>query len=106
MDAAKAVTATFALDNYALAVSKSGTGSGVISSDPPGIACGADCAESYPYGTVVTLTATADTGSAFAVWAGACSGSSPTCQLAITASRSLTATFTSYRIYLPGLSKG
>ena len=47
---------------YELAVSTSGTGSGAVS-DPPGINCGGDCDEAFKYGAVVTLTATAATGS-------------------------------------------
>ncbi len=33
------------------------SGSGTVSSDPPGINCGTDCSEQYDQGTVVTLTA-------------------------------------------------
>jgi len=32
-------------------------GNGSVSSDPPGITCGADCSQTYPYGTVVRLIA-------------------------------------------------
>jgi hypothetical protein len=41
-----------------------------VTSDPEGIDCGADCTETYPQNQVVTLTAQADTGSAFAGWTG------------------------------------
>lgn len=44
------------------------TGSGTITSSPPGIDCGNDCSESYEDGTVVTLTATADNGWGIANW--------------------------------------
>jgi hypothetical protein len=57
-------------DNLTLIVNKSGTGSGTASSAPAGISCGADCTENYENGTVVTLTATAATGSTFAGWSG------------------------------------
>ena len=60
---------------YTLAVTPSGTGTGVVSSTPSGINCGADCTESYPAGTVVTLAATPASGSNFVGWSGGgCSG--------------------------------
>ena len=77
---------------YALTVSKSGTGSGTVTSSPAGISCGSDCSESYASGTSVTLTASAAGGSSFAGWSGACSGSG-TCNVSMTAARSVTATF-------------
>ncbi|MCI0469532.1 MAG: matrixin family metalloprotease, partial [Nitrospirae bacterium] len=50
---------------YTLTVSKSGTGSGTVSSSPSGISCGVDCSESYNSGTTVILTATPAAGSTF-----------------------------------------
>ncbi|HQR10874.1 MAG TPA: hypothetical protein PLW68_06040, partial [Casimicrobiaceae bacterium] len=43
VDAAKSVTATFDLPTFALTVSKAGTGSGLVTSNPAGINCGATC---------------------------------------------------------------
>ena len=58
-----------------LTVSKSGTGAGTVSSTPAGIHCGADCTETLAFGTAVTLTADASTGSVFTGWSGGgCSG--------------------------------
>jgi hypothetical protein len=59
---------------------------------------------------VVTLTATADTGSAFAGWSGDCSGTGD-CVLTVDAAKSVTATFdvvepAKYEIYLPVIFKG
>jgi uncharacterized repeat protein (TIGR02543 family) len=59
-----------------------------------GIACGADCTQTYPLGRVVTLSATAAAGYAFSAWTGACAGASPTCQLTIAGDATVTATFT------------
>src|SRR3989344_2652653 len=60
---------------YTLSASKSGTGSGTVTSSPAGINCGADCSETYNFGTSVTLTATISAGSTFTGWSGAgCSG--------------------------------
>ena len=67
---AESVTATFALAMYTLTVTTAGTGSGTVTSSPAGISCGADCSEPYNRGTVVSLTATAATGSSFGGWTG------------------------------------
>lgn len=67
---------------------------GVITSDPPGISCPTDCAEDYPHGSRVTLTATAGAGWQFTAWEGACSGTEPTCTLEITDSVLARAVFT------------
>jgi predicted outer membrane repeat protein len=50
---------------FTLSVTKAGSGSGTITSDPSGIDCGTDCTEALFQATVITLTATADTGSIF-----------------------------------------
>jgi uncharacterized repeat protein (TIGR02543 family) len=92
MNSAKSVTATFAANTYALTVSRAGNGSGSVSSNPVGIACGADCVESYSHGTAVTLTATPSLGSTFAGWSGACTGTG-TCNVAMDGAKSVTATF-------------
>ena len=57
------VTATFGLPApapFTVTVNKNGTGAGTVISNPAGINCGGDCTETYPGGTTVTLTATAD----------------------------------------------
>lgn len=78
---------------YTLSVTISG--SGTVTSAPSGINCGTTCSASYDSGTQVTLTATPATGSTFSGWSGACSGSSPTCTVAMTQARSVTASFAS-----------
>jgi hypothetical protein len=80
------------LEDNALAVTTAGGGSGTVVSVPAGIDCGADCAESYAPGTVVTLSANPAAGSRFAGWSGACSGTA-TCSVAMSAKHSVTATF-------------
>jgi hypothetical protein len=92
MDAARTVTATFNVPRPPLTVMKGGTGSGSVISNPPGIACGADCTESYANGAQVTLTAMPAADSVFAGWAGACSGTG-SCQVTMDAPRSVTALF-------------
>jgi len=93
MTAARAVTATFnSSTSFPLSVTKAGTGSGTVTSSPAGVNCGATCSANYATGTSVTLTAAASTGSAFAGWSGACSGTGG-CVLAMTVARNVTATF-------------
>ena len=93
MTAAASVTATFTLNQYVLSTALAGTGSGAIASTPAGITCGVDCDESYSHGTSVTLTPTPATGSTFAGWSGACSGTGA-CVVPMTAAATVTATFT------------
>ena len=85
MDADKILTATFKINQYALTVTKSGAGTGTVSSTPAGIDCGLTCTASFDYNTPVTLTATADPGSTFAGWSGACSGVDPVCTVTVNA---------------------
>ena len=96
MDTDKSVTATFnALpgEERILTISKAGTGTGTVTSNPAGINCGSDCTESYLLGTSVTLTASAGAGSTFADWSGACTGVSPTCTLTMDSDKEAIATF-------------
>lgn len=60
---------------YSLSVVKSGAGSGTVSSDLSGISCGLNCSYAYQKDTLVTLTATENSGSTFGGWSGGgCSG--------------------------------
>jgi YD repeat-containing protein len=77
---------------FALTVSKSGSGTGTVTSDPTGISCGATCNTTYNEATGVTLTATPDTGSSFTGWSGACSGTG-SCVLTMDGAKTVTATF-------------
>ena len=83
VDAAKSVTATFAINQYPIAVNI--TGSGTVDQSPN--------QASYDYGTVVTLTATPATGYHFVGWSGDASGSSPTTSVTVDAAKNVTATF-------------
>jgi uncharacterized repeat protein (TIGR01451 family) len=92
MDAARNVIANFSLNSYLLTVNKSGSGSGTITSSPDGINCGADCAESFLFGTQVTLIAVPSENSTFTGWSGACSGLD-LCAVSIDAVKDVTAGF-------------
>ncbi len=84
---------TVLLPTYTLSVARSGAGSGMVSSSPAGITCGTLCDGVFASGTVVTLTATPDAGSAFTGWSGGgCSGTG-TCATTVSAASTVTATF-------------
>jgi hypothetical protein len=80
-----------------LSVTVSGQGS--ITSAPQNggaISCngsGAGCATTFPYNSVVVLTATRTASSLFSNWGDACSGTGKTCKLTMDADKSATATF-------------
>ena len=92
MDAARTVTATFALQPFALSVTKAGGGAGTVTSSPAGINCGATCTTNFSPGTAVALTATAGAGSFFAGWTGACTGTGA-CNVTMDAAKSVGAQF-------------
>jgi len=79
---------------FTLSVTKAGTGTGTVSSNPAGISCGGTCSASFAQGTTVALTATPDSGFSFAGWSGACSGTGA-CSVTLSANASVTATFSS-----------
>ncbi len=76
-----------------LTVSRSGTGTGRITSTPNGIDCGTRCASAFLVDTTVTLTAVADPDALFAGWEGACSGASATCVVKMSDHMSVVAVF-------------
>ena len=77
---------------YVLDVSKYGSGSGVVTSNPAGIDCGSDCSATNAYATLITLTADAGAGSAFTGWSGACNGTGE-CRIVMDANKSVAAAF-------------
>jgi endonuclease/exonuclease/phosphatase family metal-dependent hydrolase len=93
MSQARSVTANFTPITFGLTVSKSGAGSGTVTSSPTGIDCGATCSANFNEGTPVTLSAAAAAGSTFTGWSGSgCSGTG-TCQVTMSEARSVTANF-------------
>ena len=98
MSANQNVTATFAVaqSNFQLTVTTAGTASGTVVSSPSGISCPTTCTAMFPPGTLVTLTETPgapNTFSTFGGWSGACTGTTATCTLTMTADENVTATF-------------
>jgi hypothetical protein len=102
MTAAASVSARFDSTQLALTVTAASSGGGSVTSAPPAIACtiasgapqaGSTCSASFPYGTVATLTAAPNGSSTFAGWAGACSGTTTTCNVTMDQARAVTVTF-------------
>jgi len=92
LDANTTVTATFTQQFFNLTVTTSGPGS--VASSPSGVSCGTTCVAGFQPGTTVTVTATAGAGATFSGWSGTCTGTSAFCVVAMTAFRTVTATFT------------
>ena len=79
-----------------LTVTKAGTGSGTVTSDPAGISCGATCSATFAVGASVELTASpsADPDHRFLGWGGVCPvNSERLCVVTIDGDRTVTATF-------------
>ncbi|MBF0593185.1 MAG: VCBS repeat-containing protein [Nitrospirae bacterium] len=79
-----------------LTISRTGTGSGTVTSSPSGINCSPTCSAAFAAGTSVNLTATPDSTSTFTGWSdtyGECSGTIPMCTVTMSVSKTVTATF-------------
>ena len=87
------VTANF-LPPTTLTVSKTGTGTGTITSADSLINCGTTCSAGYQPNAVVTLTATATNNSTFNGWTGCTTATGTTCSVTIGSSAiAITANF-------------
>lgn len=75
-----------------LTVNKTGTGSGTVTSSPVGIDCGAVCSGRVPGNSVIVLTPAPATGSVFAGWSGACTGTGA-CSITMNGAKTVTANF-------------
>jgi hypothetical protein len=76
-----------------LTITKSGTGSGTVTSDPSGINCGSTCSYQFTFGTNVTLTAIPDSGSLFGGWSGDVTNYGSTIIITMDSNKSVTSTF-------------
>jgi hypothetical protein len=76
----------------ALSVATGGAGKGRVTSDAGGINCPGACTSSQEQGLTMTLTASAQPGSRFTGWTGACTGTGP-CAVTLDAAKDVTATF-------------
>jgi subtilisin family serine protease len=78
---------------FPLAVTRTGYGTGTVTSSPVGIDCGTACSADFAPGTSVTLTAQAASGSFFSGWSGPCTGTAPTCAVTMDEARMVEASF-------------
>lgn len=78
---------------HSLTVNRAGDGAGTVKSAPAGIDCGPTCEATYGDSQTVTLTAEPEPGSTFEGWTGPCSTSAPTCDIRMSETRNVTATF-------------
>ncbi len=90
---------------HLLTLTKQGSGSGTVVSNPAGINCGNTCTASYAASTPVTLTATASSGSNIVSWSdGGCNGNSSTCTITLTQNETIIVTFNQATIGLPAIT--
>src|SRR6185503_10147515 len=80
-------------DDGTVAVTVDGTGEGHVTSEPAGIDCPGTCSADFAGGTEVVLTAERADGSAFAGFAGDCSGLDPACTVRVDGDQSVDALF-------------
>jgi phospholipase C len=95
LSASQQVTATFNVmqGEPVLRVTLGGTGTGTVTSNPPGINCGSTCSASFTAGTQVTLNEAPGANASFGGWSGACSGNNASCLVTMNANQQVTATF-------------
>ena len=84
---------SFAAVNFALSVTNQNSQGGTVTSNSGGIKCGLVCNQEFVLNTLVTLTATPQTGYSFAGWTGDCTGTALTCSLTMANAHSVTVNF-------------
>jgi hypothetical protein len=89
---------------FNLTIIKSGSGSGTITSDPPGIDCGSTCSCQFASGINVTLTATPDSSSTFEGWSKNMTGFSPDITIIMDSDKSFEPMFVVKNNNMPGMS--
>lgn len=89
-----------------VAVTKLGSGGGLVASTQPGLTCGAACAFDFA-ASPVTLTAQPELGSTLTGWGGDCaSAGTGSCTLSLTGAKAVTATFDITRLPLTLVQAG
>jgi hypothetical protein len=105
VDAANTVNAVFDAQSVALTVTKSGSGSGTVTSTPAGIDCGANCTALFTFGTPVGLTPVPAAGSVFVRWESACAGGGA-CAVTMDAAKTVNAVFDLAPVQTPPVLAG
>ena len=90
---------------YLMTVTKSGFGTGEVSSTPAAVDCGFDCTQYFAPGTPVTLEAAPHPDTTFAGWTGDCSGTGD-CTLVMDGNHTVGASFTGVDTNHNGLPDG
>ncbi|MCP4415231.1 MAG: hypothetical protein GY805_01330 [Chloroflexi bacterium] len=92
---------------FTLSVTKEGTGSGMVTSTPAALDCGAVCTVEFAKTSTITLTATADTGHVFIGWSGEGCSDTAVCIVTMDEAKTVTTTFNfvGYTIFLPFVRK-
>ena len=100
MSTQRIVSAEFVKGPRTLSVTRTGDGSGSVTSSPSGIECGSTCSADFPYESSVTLTASPGAYSSFTGWSGGgCSGTAP-CTVTMDQARNVEAQFTVHKLTL------
>ena len=79
---------------YGLTITRDGSGSGTVTSNPAGISCGTECFKAFTQRSVITLTVQTDAGSTFTGWSGGGCQGTGTCHVSLNADVTVKATFT------------
>ncbi len=95
-----ATDTTSIVSGQELIVNGNGTGAGTVTSAPEGVNCGLACSAWFPCGQSVILTAEPAAGSGFSGWLGSGCGGPGLCELVMTESRLVWATFDSCDLVL------
>jgi len=92
---------TYVVPARHVTVDKIGTGIGSVRDSTGVIDCGATCSGEFLQAQTVTLTATPGAGSTFSSWSGSgCTGTAPTCSVAVNSDISVTAKFSKVLVSL------
>ncbi len=100
------VTAIFVVHEVTLNVTRVGNGQGSVESDPAGVLCGDDCAQTFAAGSAVRLAARAAESSVFVGFFGACTGDEPHCSLIMSEDLAVSAEFALRRHAVRALTAG
>ena len=88
---------------YNLTITKSGGGTGLVTSDPAGINYGEDGTEIYPIDSIIALTATPDATSTFVGWSGDATSTSLSANVVMNGDKTVNAEFALIPVIKPDI---